>query len=322
MRTELIVSIILFIGSAAQVKYLSLKQISTNTSLFKKIIAGIFSWIFFLSTAAWMMLFGDTLAAWLTSPEDGQLFSMLISAVVFLSIYILSLRPSAPYPATEFLVFALASLSFHSETSVSTNKLITFLKKRSFDQFLKRVQPDTQNQIIQQRENLIEHLRHQQTATDGLKQLENGIAVDIIDANKIFPFILSKHPFFKYLKRLTIIPKERKMCLQLVNLQALEGTQLDADAHILFLRQAYGFIQAIAHEPFIKPYVRFFDILSLTMFKFLTVDGSKKNEEPLFLFEISTDVLQKIESTYMNPSKLSTVANVRFRSIDIPCTLN
>lgn len=316
MRTELIISIILFIGSAAQLKYLLLKRASINMSPFKKIIAGIFSWIFFLSTAAWMMLFGDTLAAWLISPEDGQFLSLLISVAVFLCVYILSLRPSAPYPATEFLVFILASLSFQSEPSVSSNKLIIFLKKRAFDQFLKEVQPDTQGQIIQQRENLVEHLRHQQTATDGWKQLENGTAVDIIDANKPFPTIFSHHPFFHYLKRLTINPQERKVYLQLVNLQALEGTQLDADARVSFLRQVYDFIQAIAHEPFIKQYARFFDVLSLAMFKFLTVDGSKKSEEPIFLFEISTTVLQKIESIYINPSKLGTVATVQFRSID------
>jgi hypothetical protein len=316
MRTELIISIISFIGSAAQVKYLSLKRTSINISPFKKIIAGIFSWIFFLSTAAWMMLFGDTLAAWLTSPEDGQFLSVLISVAVFLCVYILSLRPSAPYPATEFLVFALSSLSFRSEASVSTNKLITFLRKREFDKFLKEVQPDTQNQIIQQRENLIEHLSQQQTITDELRQLENGTVVDIINANKPFPTMLSHHPFFKYLKRLTINPQERKVHLKLVNLQALEGTQLDADARVSFLRQVYDFIQATAHEPFIKQYARFFDVLSLTMFKFLTVDGSKKSEEPIFLFEISTTVLQKIESTYMNPSKLGTVATVQFRSID------
>jgi len=277
-------------------------------------IAGIFSWVFFLSMAVWMILFGDTLAAWLTSPEKGQFINIVISVAVFLCMYTLSLRPSAPYPATEFLVFAFASLSFQSTTSVSTNKLIMFLRKRAFDQFLKDVRPDTQNQNIQQRENLVEHLHHQQTATDGLKQLENSMVIDIIDANKPFPAIISRHPFFKYLKRLTINPQERKAHLQLVNLQALEGTQLGADARVSFLRQAYDFIQAIAHEPFIKPYARFFDVLSLTMFKFITVDESQKISEPIFLFEISTTVLQKIELAYINPSKLDTVAIVHFRS--------
>jgi len=315
MRTELIISIISCIVSAAQVKYLSLKLTSSNTLSFKKIIAGIFSWIFFLSTVAWMMLFGDTFAEWLTSPEDGQFLSLLISAVVFLSVYILSFRPNAPYPATEFLVFALASLSFQSETSASTNKVIMFLRKRAFNQFLEEVQPDTKGQNIQQRENLIEHLHHQQTITDELKQLKNGTVADIINANKPFPTMLSRHPFFKYLKRVTINPQERKVFLQLVNLQTFEGTQLEDAARVSFLRQVYDFIQAIAHEPFIKQYAQFFDVLSLSMFKFLTVDGSKKSDEPLFLFEISTTVLKKIDTTYINPSKLGTIATVQFRSI-------
>jgi hypothetical protein len=322
MRTELIISIISFIGSAAQVKYLSLKRTSINTSPFKKIIAGIFSWIFFLSTAAWMMLFGDTLAAWLTSPEDGQFLSILISIAIFLCVYILSLRPSAPYPVTEFLVFALASLSFQSEASVSTNKLIMFLRKRAFDQFLKEVQPDTQNQITQQRENLIEHLHHQQTATDGLKQLENGTAVDIIDANKPFPTIFSRHPFFKYLKRLTINPQDRKAHLQLVYSQILEGAQLNAAARSPFLRQVYDFVQAIAHEAFMRRYAPFFDTISLTLLKSLVVDTTKTIEEPIFLLEISTTMLNKIESTYFNPSKFDTIATIRFQSSDTHVTSN
>jgi hypothetical protein len=316
MRTELIISIISFIGSAAQVKYLSLKRNSVNTSHFKKIIAGIFSWIFFLSAAAWMMLFGDTLAAWLTSAENGQLLSLLISVAVFLCVYILSLRPNASFPATEFLIFALASLSFRSENSGSTKKLIMFLRKRAFNQFLKEVQPDTQDQIIQQRENLIEHLHHQQTATDGLKQLKNGTSVDIIDANKPFPIIFSRHPFFKYLKKLTINPLDRKAHLQLVYSQILEGAQLHATARSPFLRQAYDFVQAIAHEAFMRRYAPFFDTISLALFKSLVADATKTIEEPVFLLEISTIMLNKIESTYFNPSKFDTIATVRFQSSD------
>jgi len=304
------------------VKYFSLKWTSINLSPFKKIIAGIFSWIFLLSTAAWMMLIGDTLAAWLTSPEDGQFLSVLISAAVLLCVYILSLRPSAPYPATEFLVFALASLSFQSETSVSTNKLIMFLRKRSFDQFLKEVQPDTQNQITQQRENLIDHLRHQQAATDGFKQLKNGTSVDIIDANKPFPVILSRHPFFKYLKRLTINPRDRKAYLQLVHSQILEGAQLNAAGRSPFLRQVYDFVQAIAHEAFIRRYAQFFDTISVAISKSLTDDTTKTIEEPVFLLEISTTILNKIESTYFNPSKFDTIATIRFQSTDAQVASN
>ena len=322
MRTDLIISIISFIGSAAQVKYLSLKWTSINTSPFKKIIAGIFSWIFFLSTAVWMILFGDTLGSWLTSPEDGQFFSILVSIAVFLCVYILSLRPGAPYPVTEFLVFALASLSFQSATSVSTSKLIMFLRKRAFNQFLKEVQPDTQDQIIQQRENLIEHLRHQQTATDGLKQLKNGISVDIIDANKPFPIIFSRHPFFKYLKKLTINPRDRKAHLQLVYSQILEGTQLNAVARSSFLRQVYDFVQAIAHEAFMRRYAPFFDTISVALFKSLASDSTKTIEEPIFLLEISTIMLNKIESTYFNPSKFDAIATIRFQSSDTQVTSN
>ena len=109
MRTDLMISIIVCIGSAVLVKFLSFKLIPDNISSFKKVFAGIFSWIFFLGTVAWMILFGDTLAEWLISPEDGLSLSILISSVVFLSVYFLSFRSNAPYPATEFLIFALYS---------------------------------------------------------------------------------------------------------------------------------------------------------------------------------------------------------------------
>jgi len=316
MRIELLISMISFLVSAVIIHFISLKRTLVHTSRTEIFISGIFSWIFLLSTAGWMLLFGDTLAAWITFPENEQLFSILISAVVVLCIYLLSIRPNAPYSGITALNFALASLSFQSADSVPTNKLMLFLKKRAFNQFLEEVQPDIQDHTTQQRENLIDHLHHRQITTDGLKQLENGIEVTIIDADKPFPTILSQHPFFKYLKRLTINTLERKAHLQLVNLEALDGTQLDADARILFLRQVYDFIQAISHEPFLRPYGRFFDTLSLALFRFLTVDGRKKSEEPIFLFEISTAVLQKIESTYINPSKLITIATVQFRSTD------
>ena len=322
MRTELMISIILCIGSAAQVRYFSLKWTSINKSTFKKIIAGIISWIFLLSTAAWMMLFGDTFAAWLTSPEDGQFLSLLISIGVFLCVYILSLRPSAPFPIIEILVFALASSNFQSGSASSTNKLIKFLRKRAFDQFLKEVQPDSQDQIIKQRRDLIEHLHHQQTATDGMKQLENGTAVDIIDVNNPLPTIFSQHPFFKYLKRLTINPQERKAHLQLEYSQILEDAQLNDAARSRFLRQVYEFVQAIAHEAFMRRYAPFFDIISLALFKSLETDATKTIEEPIFLLEISTAMLKKIELTYFNPSKFETIATIRFQSSDIHGTSN
>jgi hypothetical protein len=316
MRIELLISMISFLVSAIIIHFISLKRTSIHTSQIEIFITGIFSWIFLLSTAAWMLLFGDTAAAWLTLPEDEQFFGIVLSVVVFLCLYILAFRPHAPYSGINTLNFALASLNFQSPNSVPTSKLMMFLKKRAFSRFLEEVQPDSHDQSVQQRENLIDHLHHQQITTDGLKKLENGIEVTIIDADKPFPTILSQHPFFKYLKRLTINTLERKAHLQLVNLEALEGTQLNADTRILFLRQVYSFIQAISHEPFLRQYARFFDVLSLTIRKFLTVEGSKIIEEPIFLFEISTTVLQKIESTYINPSKLGTVATVQFRSTD------
>ena len=91
MRTDLMISIIVCIGSAVLVKFLSFKLIPDNISSFKKVFAGIFSWIFFLGTVAWMILFGDTLAEWLISPEDGLSLSILISSVVFLSVYFLEI---------------------------------------------------------------------------------------------------------------------------------------------------------------------------------------------------------------------------------------
>jgi hypothetical protein len=314
VSTELNISIISFVVSAILIKYMSLNKLSINVSLFKKVIAGIFSLVFFISSAAWMVLFGDSLAVWVTSPEDGQFFSLLLSAIVFLSLYIISFRTGAPYPATEFLVFALASISLQSETSISTNKLIKFLRKRAFDQFLKEVQPDSQGHVMQQRLNLIDHLHQQQTTTEGLKQLENGNIADIIDANKPFPIMISRHPFFKYLKRLTINPQERKAYLQLVNLQIQEIAQYDTVARSSFLRQVYDFVQAIAHEPFLKQYTQFFNTLSLSMDKFLSTEEKGNASESIFLFEISAAVLQRIESTYINPSKLNTIATLRFRS--------
>jgi hypothetical protein len=314
MRTEMMYSILAFLISAILVKYFSLDQNSEEISSFKKIIVGIFGWIFFLSTLAWVLLFGDTFATWLISPEDDQLLTLIVSAGFFIGVYILSFRANAPYSGTEFLIFAIDSLNFQQEPLGASNMLSKFLRKRDFDKFIKEVQPDSQDHVMQQRENLVDHLSQQKTTMDGLKQLEHGQKVDIIDANKPFPTMLSRHPFFKYLKIMTIDPAGRKACLRLVYSQILEGVQLDSIARGPFLRQVYDFAQAIAHEPFLKQYTQFIDIYSISFNDSLSSDATKNTNEPLFIFEISTAVLQKTESTYINPLKLNTIATLRFRS--------
>ncbi|MCI0708342.1 MAG: hypothetical protein L0Y80_12760 [Ignavibacteriae bacterium] len=178
--------------------------------------------------------------------------------------------------------------------------------------------PPKQQQRTEDIQREMELLQNRRIVTPHLQQelnaLEKSESTNISDSWKINSMRSAAHAYYTQVKTVLVNPAERTITvtmdfgeMDIVPMQQSQGV-------FVFYRELYEFLQAMNTQDWMKPYVKYIDIISLVGTRVET-DGFGTASSLTFLrLSILVSELRSREEKFFNAAELPAISTVLFKS--------
>jgi hypothetical protein len=270
--------------------------------------SGIASWLHVCSHLLWYAGMGLTVWNFLVTHDLTDIWVLLFAALVTgyaIDFYVRSQSGIGVEDTKEFLK---EGLQFRRSAQHRLNVLEVMERRRA----QRQPELNISNPAVMDRIRLQDNLNKEGGVKKQLSLLQRGNAVDITDIWKQQIEDRSKHPFLDSVEEVRIDPQRKRLMLQVMFSEVIDGQWTD-DTNVLRLnRQVYDFFCFLHTQPWLKPYASFIESY------FLICRSTKQSYDgqsiayPFMKVGMTTADVQKFEGAYFNPRRLSELAAVAF----------
>lgn len=278
-----------------------------SLSIQESMVAGIFSWTFFLALAGWCIVNVLFLIDYFASYETKNLWILIFSFLVLGYCIDFFRRSRYELHLDDTLDFIKDAIQFRRSGQHRLD-ILAYMKKHRI-QHGKAVEYETE-----ERSRLQADLQKEKDLLADIALLRKGTSVDLSELWSAHVRTDVASSMYTHVEHAQIDPVKKQFCVSVMFPDLDERQFLDETAMVRLNRQVYDFLQAINAEPWLKTYSAFFDTL------FLICKALKKKGEgttfsyPFMKVSITTSELHKLEGGYFNPRKLSQIAALAFNN--------
>jgi hypothetical protein len=279
-------------------------------SISESVVAGITSWTFLLSIVAWFAGMILALMNFISYHEFDNIWALLFSGLLtgFGIDFIVHSRTEMRIDETKD--FIIDAIQFHRSAQHRLDLLsLMQIRRKQKNQAIAENDPESHH-----RARLQADLNKERELDFQLKLLREEKQVDISDDWRIHAKQHSPHLLYEKVEEVRIEPKRKRLSI-FADFPELDETQLKDEMTVLrFFRQVYDFFQSVNAEPWLKPYMSFFESY------YIVCRATKINPEgikqlyPFMKAGIPISELHRMEDSYFNPRKLSEIAALAFNN--------
>jgi hypothetical protein len=276
----------------------------------ESIFAGITAWLFLLALLTWFGGIVLTLLDFLSKRETIDIWALLFAVLLtgYGSDFIIRARSEMRLDDTQ--EFLKEALQFRRSAQHRLDLLsLTHMKQSRHNRSLVGNDPDSQ-----ERSRLQANLTKEKGLDAQLALLREGKSLDLSDVWRSNVKIHASHDLFEKVEEARIEPARKRLCL-FADFSELNETQLKDEMTVLRLnRQVYDFLQTLYTEPWLKPYIPFYESY------YLMCRAVRVNKEGVGIFYpfmkvgVPVSELRKLEGLYFNPRRLPEIAALAFNN--------
>jgi hypothetical protein len=275
----------------------------------ESIIAGFIAWLFLFSLLAW---FGGIVLVIVHTLSFYKFFDIAILFFVLILTGFL----------TNFIVQSKQELNI-DDTVDFLKEAIQFRRseQRRFDILTllrqnqnRRNKNAVKDSVSNERRLLQADLDKEKDQETQLSLLRKGTSVDINELWHIQTQSHSLQTLYRKVQDVRIDPEKKRLSLN-VDFAELNEEQLKDETTVLRLnRQVYEFFQSIKAEPWLKPYIPYFESYFLICRAKRKIQDGSEIFYPFMKVEALISEWHKLEGTYFNPRKLSEISSLVFNN--------
>jgi hypothetical protein len=178
----------------------------------------------------------------------------------------------------------------------------------------KKKQSAADNLESRQRARLQANLSKEKEFDNQIVILREGTSLDISEVWRSNTKMHSVLPLYEKVEEARIEPTRKRFAI-FIDLPELNEAQLKDETTVLrFNRQVYDFLQSLNSEPWMKPYLPFFESYYLMCRATRINKDGEKILYPFMKVGVFVSELRKLEGSYFNPRKLSEITALAFNN--------
>jgi hypothetical protein len=276
----------------------------------ESIFAGIAAWLFLSSLLLWFGSIALTLLDFLSTHEVVDIWVLIFSILMtgYVINFIVESRSDMGFDDTQD--FIKEALQFRRSTQRRLD-LLTLMhqRRKQKGQRANRTDPESL-----QRMRLQVNLSKGKELETQLALLREGKQVDMSEVWHSQTKLHTGHSLYEKIEDARIEPNRKRLSL-FASFPELNNIKLKDEMVVLrFNRQVYDFLQSINVEPWLKPYMPFFESYYLMCRAKRINDDGTEVFYPFMKVGVLVSELRKLEGSYFNPRKLSEITALSFNN--------
>jgi hypothetical protein len=299
-----------FVLTWIQLRRFTVIWIDRPPSIPESIISGICAWLFLLSIVAWFGGIVFLLIQFLGAHNTKDIWVLIFCVLVTGYGADFFLRARSDFSTRDTQDYLKEAIQFR-RSAQSRLDVISYIQARRSRQ--NRSGKSVTHEALERARLKVSLSKGKELDTQ-LDLLRAGTSIDVSELWLAQMKTRSAHPFYQKVSEAKIDPNRKRLSFH-INFEDLTEDLLKDEMNVLRLnRQVYDFFQTLNTEPFLKPYVLFFDSYFI-LCRAVRID---KNHAEVFYPFMRVGILiadlRKLEGFYFNPRKLTDIAAVAFNN--------